>query len=136
MAIFPMSSGGEIHPYPFSLQEGDPLDDALEIEEQDLPSASDVANIFLGGLLLLASLAACYFAATIVLPIILAFVLMLVLQPVMRQLSRLRIPRGIAAVLVLVAFFGFSLGWARCFWAPQRVGLKNCHRPFPSCKSG
>jgi hypothetical protein len=39
--------------------------------------APDIKNIFLGGLFLLALLAVCYVAAEIVLPIVVAFVLML-----------------------------------------------------------
>ena len=46
----------------------------------------ELGTIFLGGLLLLAALAASYSAAEIVLPIVLAFVLRLVFQPVLRAL--------------------------------------------------
>jgi predicted PurR-regulated permease PerM len=42
-------------------------------------------------------LAACFVAAEIVLPIVLAFVLSLVLHPAMRALERVHLPRGIAA---------------------------------------
>ena len=51
-------------------------------------------------------LAACYVAAEIVLPIVLAFVLSLVLQPAMRALERVRLPRGIAAILLILLLFG------------------------------
>src|SRR5205807_2198321 len=53
-------------------------------EEDDLPIPSDINTVFLGGLFLLGMLAACYLAAEIVLPIVLAFVLSLVLHPAMR----------------------------------------------------
>ena len=43
-------------------------------------------------------LGACYLAAEIVLPIVLAFVLMLVLQPTMRFLERRHMPRGLDAL--------------------------------------
>jgi predicted PurR-regulated permease PerM len=81
-----------------------------ETVEESLPTAPDVANVFLGGLLLLASLAACYFAAVILLPIVVAFVLMLVLQPAMRVLQRLHVPRPVAAVFIILVFFGALLG--------------------------
>src|SRR6202043_514445 len=42
----------------------------------------------------------------IVLPIVLAFVLSLVLQPAMRALERVRLPRGIAAVFLILMLFG------------------------------
>jgi predicted PurR-regulated permease PerM len=51
-------------------------------------------------------LAACYVAAEIVLPIVLAFVLSLVLGPVMRALERVHLPRGIAALLIILVQFG------------------------------
>jgi hypothetical protein len=63
-------------------------------DEDDLPIPSETKTVLLGGLFLLAMLAACYVAAEIVLPIVLAFVLSLVLQPAMRVLERVRLPQG------------------------------------------
>jgi predicted PurR-regulated permease PerM len=101
---------GEVYPLvvpPTADGEGPALDVAVpEIVEENLPAAPDVANVFLGGLLLLASLAACYLAAAILMPIVVAFVLMLVLQPAMRMLERLRVPRLVAAILIILVFFG------------------------------
>jgi predicted PurR-regulated permease PerM len=79
---------------------------AAAAEEDDLPIPSDIKTVFLGGLFLLGMLAACYVAAEIVLPIVLAFVLSLVLQPAMRALERVYLPRGIAAMLVILLLFG------------------------------
>lgn len=84
----------------------------------ELPSAPDVANIFLGCLLLLATLAVCYFAASIILPIVVAFVLMMVFQPAMRLLEDLRIPRGVAAVLIILIFFGLLISVATLLSGP------------------
>jgi predicted PurR-regulated permease PerM len=75
-------------------------------DEDDLPLPSDIKAVFLGGLFVLAMLAACYVAAEIVLPIVLAFVLSLALQPAMRVLERVRLPRGIAAILLIFLLFG------------------------------
>lgn len=75
-------------------------------DEDDLPVPSDIQAVFLGGLFLLATLAACYVAAEIVLPIVLAFVLSLVLQPAIRVFERVRVPRGIAAILLIFSLFG------------------------------
>src|SRR5882757_5801215 len=79
---------------------------AVAADEEDLPLPSDINTILLGGLFLLAMLAACYVASEIVLPIVLAFVLSLVLQPAMRVLERVRLPRGVAAVLLILVLFG------------------------------
>jgi predicted PurR-regulated permease PerM len=78
---------------------------AAAADEDDLPIPSDINTVFLGGLFLLAMLAACYVASEIVLPIVLAFVLSHVLQPAMRVLERVRLPRGIAAILLILVLF-------------------------------
>jgi len=76
------------------------------VDDDDLPIPSDIKAVFLGGLLLLAMLGACYVASDIILPIVLAFVLSLVLQPAMRALERVRLPRGIAAMFLILVLFG------------------------------
>jgi len=101
-------------------------DDALSLArkfvaaapEPELPTVPDVANTLLGCLLLLAVLATCYFAASIILPIVLAFVLMMVFQPAMRLLERLHIPRGIAAVIIILIFFGSLISIATLLSGP------------------
>src|SRR6478672_7921962 len=70
-------------------------------DEDDLPIPSDIKTVLLGGLLLLAMLGGCYVASEIILPIVLAFVLSLLLQPAMRVLERLCVPRGLAAVFLI-----------------------------------
>jgi predicted PurR-regulated permease PerM len=79
---------------------------AAAAHQDDLTIPSDINTVFLGGLFLLAMLAACYVASEIVLPIVLAFVISLVLQPGMRVLERVRLPRGIAAILLILVLFG------------------------------
>ena len=80
--------------------------DVAPVDQDDLPEPYDIKAVFLGGLFLLAMLAGCYVAAEIVLPIVLAFVLSLVLQPAMRMLERIHLPRGIAAMLMILVVFG------------------------------
>jgi predicted PurR-regulated permease PerM len=106
-------SGGEVRPSVTPTVDGEDSASEVavpEIVEEGLPAAPGVANVFLGGLLLLASLAACYLAAAILLPIVVAFVLMLVLQPAMRVLQRLHVPRLIAAIFIILVFFGALVG--------------------------
>ena len=55
------------------------------------------------GLLILFAL---YLTAEVVLPIIFAIILYLVLQPAMRGAARLRIPKAVAALLIIFVFFG------------------------------
>ncbi|MFZ3225768.1 MAG: hypothetical protein WA230_09675, partial [Xanthobacteraceae bacterium] len=60
---------------------------------EDLPLPADPRVIFLGGLFVLAVLAAAYVASDIVLPLVFAIVLKLLLQPAFRILVSLHLPR-------------------------------------------
>ena len=75
-----------------------------------MPLPTDPKTVFLGGLFGLACMAVLYVASEIVLPLILAIVLKLLLQPLVRALERIHIPRALGAVLsvllVLAAFGG------------------------------
>jgi predicted PurR-regulated permease PerM len=75
-------------------------------EPEEMPLPSDPKVIFLGGLFTLALLAAVSVAAEIVLPLVLAVVLKLLLQPAMRLLERWHVPRILAALLLILAVFG------------------------------
>jgi predicted PurR-regulated permease PerM len=87
-------------------------------DEDDLPIPSDIKTVFLGGLFLLAMLGAFYVASDIVLPIVLAFVLSLVLQPAMRVLEQIRLPHGIAALLLILLLFGTLGGLGKVLSGP------------------
>jgi predicted PurR-regulated permease PerM len=93
--------------------------------------APDIKNLFLGGLFLLALLAACYVAAEIVLPIVVAFVLMLVLQPVMRLLQRLHLPRGIAAMLMILVLFAALAGLGTILSGPAATWAQKLPESIP-----
>jgi predicted PurR-regulated permease PerM len=91
---------------------------AADADEDDLQIPSDINTVFLGSLCVLAMLAACYVAAEIVLPIVLAFVLSLVLTPAMRVLQRVHLPRGLAAMLVILVLFATLGGLGAILSAP------------------
>ena len=76
----------------------------------DVPAPPDIKVLFQGGIFSLMLLGACYAAAEVVLPIVLAFVLMLVLQPAMRLLEQWHLPRGLAALALIVMLFGGLIG--------------------------
>jgi predicted PurR-regulated permease PerM len=86
--------------------------------DEPLPAPADLNAIFLGGLFALSLLAACYVAGEIILPAVLAFVFMLVLQPIVRGLGQLHLPRGIAALLVIAVLFGTLVGFGAALSAP------------------
>jgi predicted PurR-regulated permease PerM len=103
-----------------------PTDQKTEIESPtevpaDLPLASDPKVIFLGGLFVLALLAAAYAAREIILPFVFAIVLMLLLQPAFRILERLHVPRIIAALLLILALFGTVVGLGAAISSPART---------------
>jgi predicted PurR-regulated permease PerM len=84
--------------------------DAVEVVQEDAPRHVDAKLVVQACLLILASLAAACVAADILLPLVLAFMLKLLFQPAMRQLDRISVPRGLAALLVIFAFFGLIVG--------------------------
>ena len=79
-------------------------------EPEEMPLPSDPKVIFLGGLFVLALLATAYVASEIVLPFVFAFTLNLILQPALRLLVRLHVPRILAAFLVVLMLFGTIVG--------------------------
>jgi AI-2E family transporter len=88
---------------------------------EDLPLPSDPKVIFLGGLFVLAMLAAAYVASEIVLPLVFAIVLKLLLQPALRVLERLHVPRILAALLLILALFGAIVGLGTAISGPART---------------
>ena len=72
-----------------------------------------LAGIF--GLLLIYSL---YFARDMAIPVVFAVILHFALEPVMRTLVRLHIPRVIAGLLVILAFLACVAGFAMTLSAP------------------
>ena len=88
---------------------------------EDLPLPSDPKVIFLGGLFVLAVLAAAYMAREIILPLVFAIVLKLLLQPAFRVLERLHIPPIIAALLLILALFGTVVGLGTAISSPART---------------
>jgi predicted PurR-regulated permease PerM len=83
-----------------------------------MPLPSDVGKIFQGGLFILALLGALYVAREIILPVVLAFVLMLLLYPALRMLERLRVPRMLSSLLLIGLLFGVLVAFASALAGP------------------
>jgi predicted PurR-regulated permease PerM len=92
----------------------------VEVPE-DLPLPSDPKVIFLGGLFVLAVLAAAYVAREIVLPFVFAIVLKLLLQPALRILERLHVPRILGSLLLILTLFGTIVGLGAAISGPART---------------
>jgi predicted PurR-regulated permease PerM len=97
-------------------QETEVVPPAEEPEEMPLPS--DPKSIFLGGLFVLGLLTAAYVASEIVLPLVFALILKLLLQPALRILERLYVPRMLAALLLILALFGTIVGLGTAISGP------------------
>ena len=104
-------------------------------EPEEHPPPSDPKSIFLGGLFVLALLATAFVAREIVLPLVFAIVLKLLLQPALRVLERLHIPRLLAALLLILGLFGRSPAWARPFQAPPVPGPPSFRTASPGSRS-
>src|SRR5918996_639553 len=96
----PWRDGGREHR---TMPDSTPPPVEIEVEPAGSDVPADLRTIFLGGLLLLTALAACYVAAEIVLPIVLAFVLSAMFQPLLRFLWRIGLPRVLAALTIVLA---------------------------------
>lgn len=104
-----------------SVQEAAP---AVASEEREaMPLPTEPRTIFLGGMFMLATLAALYLASPIVLPVVLAIVLKLLLQPLVRVTDRIGVPHVIGSLFALVLLMivlaavisgvaGPAAGWA------------------------
>jgi predicted PurR-regulated permease PerM len=87
-------------------------------EPEEMPLPSDPKVIFLGGLFVLALLTAAYVASEIVLPLVFAIILKFLLQPALRILERLHVPRMLAALLLILALFGTIVGLGTAISGP------------------
>jgi predicted PurR-regulated permease PerM len=105
-------------------------------ESDDMPLPTDPRTFFLGGLFVLACMAALYVTAAIVLPLILALVLKLLLQPLVRLLEDLRIPRAIGAILcVLLVMLAFG-GTISMLAGPAAAWVGKLPEAIPKLKDG
>lgn len=104
----------------------------IEIDEQaEMPLPSDPQTFFVGGLFALGILAAIYVASSIVLPVVLAFVLKLLLQPAVRVLERLHLPRTIGALLPILLAIGLLVGLVAALSGPAANWAKRLPEGIP-----
>jgi predicted PurR-regulated permease PerM len=87
-------------------------------DETEMPLPSDPRTFFLGGLFALGVLAALYVASSIILPVVFALVLNLLLQPGVRLLGRLHLPRAVGALLTVLLVIGAIVGLVAALSVP------------------
>jgi len=115
---------------PASVDEQPP--EALEDLEMVLPSPQ---TFFLGGLFALSLFVVLYLASSIVLPIVLAFVLKLLLQPAVRLLERLYMPRPLAAFVAIVLVIGSVVGMIAVLSLPAATWAQKLPEGIPRLES-
>jgi predicted PurR-regulated permease PerM len=115
-----------------------PRPEAVLIEaadETEMPLPSNPQTFFLGGIFALGVFAALYEASSIILPVVLAFVLNLLLQPAVHLLGRLHLPRTLGALLTvllaIVALVGLiaALSVPAAIWAKRLPGACRGWKP-------
>lgn len=83
-----------------------PVPEATVAARRAMPLPQDIPTLLLFAIFVLLALHALYFTGEVVLPILFAFILNLLLQPGMRLLLRWRLPKPVAAAVIIGLFFG------------------------------
>jgi predicted PurR-regulated permease PerM len=104
---------------------------AATADNIEMPLPSNPQTFFLAGLLALAVLAAVYVASSIVLPVALAFVLQLILQPAVGLLERVRLPRPIGAFLAILVVIGALVGLVAALSVPAATWAEKLPQGIP-----
>ena len=128
--VLPLSSPHS--PIPREQNPGTPETPAMEAADNvEMPLPSNPQTFFLGSLLALAVLAAVYVASSIILPVMLAFVLQLILQPAVRLLQRVRLPRAVGALLAILMVIGALVGFVAALSGPAGTWAKKLPEGIP-----
>jgi predicted PurR-regulated permease PerM len=100
-------------------------------DETEMPLPSDAQTFFLGGLFALGVFAVLYVASAIILPVILAFVLSLLLQPAVRLLGRVHLPRAVGALLTVLLVIGVLVGLVAALSVPASTWAERLPEGIP-----
>jgi predicted PurR-regulated permease PerM len=100
-------------------------------DDTEMPLPSNPQTFFLGGLFALGVFAVLYLASAIILPVILAFVLNLLLQPAVRLLGRLHLPRAVGALLVVLLVIGTLVGLVAALSVPAATWAERLPEGIP-----
>lgn len=100
-------------------------------DDVEMPLPSNPLTFYVGGLFALVFLAALYVASSIILPIVLAFVLKLLLQPAVSVLERVHLPRAIGAILPILLVFGLLAGIGAAVSGPAATWAERLPEGLP-----
>jgi predicted PurR-regulated permease PerM len=122
----------QIPSVPLDVDPAEPGATAVEVaNETEMPLPSDPRTFFLGGLFGLGVLAALYVASSIILPVMLALVLNLLLQPAVRLLGRLHLPRAVGALLTVFLVIGTLVGLVAALSVPATTWAERLPEGIP-----
>ncbi len=79
----------------------------------------------------MASLAALYAASAIILPVVLAFILMLLLQPAVRLFENMHLPRPVGALLVILLVVATLVGLVAALSVPAATWAERLPQGIP-----
>jgi predicted PurR-regulated permease PerM len=117
---------------PLDVDPAEPHAAAIEAaNETEMPLPSDPRTFFLGGLFGLGVLAALYVASSIILPVMLALVLNLLLQPAVRFLGRLHLPRAVGALFTVFLVIGALVGLVAALSVPATTWAERLPEGIP-----
>jgi predicted PurR-regulated permease PerM len=97
----------------------------------DMPLPSDAKTFFLGGIFVLSMLTAAYVAADIVLPMIFAVLLNLLMQPALGALERLRVPRVLGSILLILVVIATIVGIGAAISGPAEAWIAKLPEGIP-----
>ena len=97
----------------------------------DMPLPSDAKTFLLGGIFFLAVLTAAYVAREIVLPLVFAVMLNLLMQPALRALERLRVPKALGAILLILVVVATIVGIGAAVLAPAELWIAKLAEGIP-----
>jgi predicted PurR-regulated permease PerM len=100
-------------------------------DETEMPLPSDPQTFFLGGLFALGVFAVLYLASAIILPVVFAFVLNLLLQPAVRLLGRMHLPRAVGALLSVLLVIGALAGLVAALSVPAATWAERLPEGIP-----
>jgi predicted PurR-regulated permease PerM len=89
----------------------------------------------LTGIFVLLLIYALYLARDLAVPVVIAVILQFALQPVMRGLSRLHIPRPVGALLVIIVFLGCVAGLGMTLSAPAAGWMAKAPQSLPQIEN-
>jgi predicted PurR-regulated permease PerM len=131
VAIVPPSQRPSLPPVPSDDLPEPPAAVTEAADETEMPLPSDPRTFFLGGLFALGVLAALYVASSVILPVVFALVLNLLLQPGVRLLGRLHLPRALGALLAVLLVIGAIVGLVAALSVPAATWAERLPEGIP-----